>query len=147
LRKIVPAQLRRLSHGKADLSISPGLVFWIGEGGLYVLSELEIHATIPAKDINRARQYYEQKLGLIPTEEAPGGLVYRNNGVWFFTLSHPNAGTAQHTLMGWEVGDIEREVADLKARGAVFEGYDSPFKNCEQHRDDWTEPGRLVQGQ
>jgi hypothetical protein len=30
-----------------------------------MLSELEIHATIPAKDVDRARQYYDQKHGLV----------------------------------------------------------------------------------
>jgi catechol 2,3-dioxygenase-like lactoylglutathione lyase family enzyme len=91
-----------------------------------MLSELEIHATIPAKDINRARQFYEQKLGLPPAEETPGGLVYRNKGTWFLLYPTPYAGTAQHTLMGWEATEIEREVAELKARGVVFEEYDSP---------------------
>jgi catechol 2,3-dioxygenase-like lactoylglutathione lyase family enzyme len=91
-----------------------------------MLADLEIHATIPASDLARARRFYQEKLGLTPAEETPGGLVYRCAGSWFLLYPTSNAGTATHTLMGWQTGDIEREVAGLKARGVVFEEYNTP---------------------
>jgi catechol 2,3-dioxygenase-like lactoylglutathione lyase family enzyme len=93
-----------------------------------MLAELEIHATIPASDLARARKFYQEKLGLSPAEEAPGGagLIYRCYNSWFLLYPSPHAGTASHTQMGWETDDIEQEVAALKARGVVFEEYDTP---------------------
>jgi predicted enzyme related to lactoylglutathione lyase len=91
-----------------------------------MLSKLEYHGTIPALDIERAMKFYEEKLGLSPSEETPGGLVYKFQNSWFLLYPTQFAGTAQHTLGGWTVEDIEAEVAELKARGLVFEEYDTP---------------------
>ena len=92
-----------------------------------MLAELEIHATIPARDLARAKQFYQEKLGLTPAEEAPGGagLIYRCYNSWFLLYPTPHAGTAAHTQMGWVTNDIEQEVAALKTRGVVFEEYDT----------------------
>lgn len=93
-----------------------------------MLAELEIHATIPASDLARAKKFYQEKLGLTPAEEAPGGagLIYRCYNSWFLLYPSPHAGTATHTQMGWETDDIEQEVAALKSRGVMFEEYDTP---------------------
>ena len=50
-----------------------------------------------------------------------GGLTY--GGAWFRLYRTPYAGTAQHTIAGWEVEDLEAEVAELRASGVVFEEY------------------------
>lgn len=91
-----------------------------------MLNKLEVHATIPASDLERAKKFYLEKLGLTPTEETPGGLIYRCYNSWFLLYPTPNAGTSTHTLMGWTTEDIEQEVAELKARGVGFEKYDTP---------------------
>jgi hypothetical protein len=67
-------------------------------------------------------------MGRTPESEAPGGIFFRCGGGTRF-LVFPSGGTAsgQHTQMGWTVDDIESEVADLKARGVVFEEYDTPY--------------------
>jgi predicted enzyme related to lactoylglutathione lyase len=70
--------------------------------------------------------FYAQKLGLTPSEEVPGGLVYECENTWFLLYPSRGAGTAEHTLMGWSVEDIEAEIADLKARGVKFEEYNLP---------------------
>ena len=91
-----------------------------------MLSQHPIHATIPATDLERARAFYGERLGLIPAREEPAGLVYETpGGAWFRLYRTPYAGTAQHTIAGWDVEDIEAEVAELKARGVVFEEYQS----------------------
>jgi catechol 2,3-dioxygenase-like lactoylglutathione lyase family enzyme len=85
-----------------------------------------VAARLPAQDLARARAFYSTKLGLEPGEERPGGLRYRcASGEFSLFLS---AGTAagSHTQMAWEVEDIEETVAQLKARGVVFEEYDLP---------------------
>lgn len=92
-----------------------------------MLQKSPMYAYIPATDIARARKFYEGKLGLKATEEYAGGVVYRfgeNTGCFLYPT--PNAGTSQASQAFWQVEDIEREVAELKSRGVVFEEYDFP---------------------
>ena len=92
-----------------------------------MLRDHPLHATIPATDLDRARAFYADKLGLTPSGEDPGGLLYElPGGSWFRLFPTPYAGTAQHTLAGWNVDDIDKEVAGLRASGVVFEEYDTP---------------------
>lgn len=91
-----------------------------------MLSDLEVHATIPAADLERARRFYADKLGFQTATETPGGLVYRCKGSWFLVYPSGGAGTAQHTVAGWSTDHLEREVSDLRAKGVVFEEYDLP---------------------
>ncbi len=92
-----------------------------------MLADRPIHTTLPAADLERAKRFYSEKLGLMPESEAPGGIFYRCGADTRF-LVFPSGGTAsgQHTQMSWTVDDIESEVAGLKARGVVFEEYETP---------------------
>ena len=90
-----------------------------------MLQNFPLYAYFPAKDIDRARRFYEDKLGLKPKMEIAGGVVYGfAGGTEAFLYLTPNAGTSQASQAFWQVEDIEREVAELKARGVVFEDYD-----------------------
>jgi catechol 2,3-dioxygenase-like lactoylglutathione lyase family enzyme len=91
-----------------------------------MLSQREFHATLPAKDLNRARKFYAEILGMQPDSEDVRGLVYRGKDSWFLIFPSSGASTGQFTQGGWTVDDIEAEVAELKARGLVFEEYDYP---------------------
>ena len=92
-----------------------------------MLSQLHIHPTIPASDMERARKFYHDKLGMTPSQETPGGTMYEcADGSWFVIYPTPLAGTAQHTVAGWLTDNIEATVGDLKKRGVVFEEYDFP---------------------
>jgi predicted enzyme related to lactoylglutathione lyase len=86
-----------------------------------------MYAYIPVKKLDRARQFYEQKLGFKPARELGGGVTYEfEGGTACFMYETPNAGTSKASQAFWEVEDIEREVADLKSRGVTFEEYDMP---------------------
>jgi predicted enzyme related to lactoylglutathione lyase len=91
-----------------------------------MLSKAPIRAYIPASDVARARSFYEKKVGLIPKQEFAGGVIYECGGIDVFMYSTPNAGTSKASQAFWEVEDVEAEVAELKARGVVFEEYDLP---------------------
>ncbi len=92
-----------------------------------MLQRSPMYAYIPAKDVARARAFYEQKLGFKPKEETAGGVVYEfAQGTACFLYPTPNAGTSKASQAFWQVEDIEREVAELKARGVTFEEYDAP---------------------
>ena len=91
-----------------------------------MLEESEVATRLPARDLNRARKFYSEKLGLDPIEERPGGLRYRSNDGFLVLFESAGEASGTHTQMGWEVADIESIVAALKARGVIFEEYDLP---------------------
>jgi catechol 2,3-dioxygenase-like lactoylglutathione lyase family enzyme len=91
-----------------------------------MLQNSPMYAYIPAKDVERARRFYEQKLGFKP-REAAGGVIYQfADRTACFLYPTPNAGTSQASQAFWQVSDIEREVRELKERGVEFEDYDTP---------------------
>jgi catechol 2,3-dioxygenase-like lactoylglutathione lyase family enzyme len=83
-------------------------------------------ATIPAKDIDSTRKFYEGVLGLEIVRETPAGITYRTGDSTLSLYPTQFAGTAQHTLGGFVVGDVEAAVEDLRAKGVTFEEYDMP---------------------
>ena len=92
-----------------------------------MLQNSPLYSYIPARDVRRARTFYERTLGFKSKIEINGGVVYEfAKGTECFLYPTPNAGTSQASQAFWEVDDIEREVAELKARGVVFENYDMP---------------------
>jgi catechol 2,3-dioxygenase-like lactoylglutathione lyase family enzyme len=91
-----------------------------------MLADADVATRLPAKDLERARRFYSDKLGLEPVEERPGGLRYRCGGSYFALFESSGSASGSHTQMAWEVDDIETTVAALRARGVVFEEYDSP---------------------
>ena len=92
-----------------------------------MLHDFPIYAYIPAKDLARARQFYEAKMGLRAKEVREGGVVYEfGKGTACFLYLSPNAGTSKASQAFWSVDDVDREIEALKARGVVFEDYDIP---------------------
>jgi predicted enzyme related to lactoylglutathione lyase len=92
-----------------------------------MLKDAPIVPYIPAADVARARRFYEQKVGLVPREEIEGGVVYEcGNHSWIFLYPSAGGGTSKASQAFWQVADLDAEVADLKARGVVFENYDMP---------------------
>jgi len=92
-----------------------------------MLQKSPMYAYIPAKDVARARKFYENILGFKAKEEYAGGVIYEfGKGTGCFLYPTPNAGTSKASQAFWQVDDVEGEVAELKARGVVFEEYDLP---------------------
>jgi predicted enzyme related to lactoylglutathione lyase len=92
-----------------------------------MLKNAPIVPYIPARDVARARKFYEEKVGLVPREEVAGGVVYEcGNRSWIFLYPSAGAGTSKASQAFWQVDDAEAEVAELRARGVVFEEYDMP---------------------
>ncbi|MCL4562240.1 MAG: VOC family protein [Chloroflexi bacterium] len=91
-----------------------------------MLSTLEVIPTIPAHDLQRARRFYADKLGLVPTREAPDGLMYECKNSGFLLYETQYAGTARNTAMSWATDNLDREMRDLRAKGVIFEEYDLP---------------------
>ena len=92
-----------------------------------MLQKFPLYAYIPARDVARARRFYEDKLGFKPKEDVSDGVIYDfANGTSCFLYPTPNAGTSQASQAFWQVDDVDAEMAELKSRGVVFEDYDVP---------------------
>jgi catechol 2,3-dioxygenase-like lactoylglutathione lyase family enzyme len=91
-----------------------------------MLKHSDVAARLPAQDLARAKSFYRDKLGLIPSEERPGGLRYQCGNGWFSLFESAGIPSGNHTQLAWEIDDIEATVAQLRARGVVFEEYDLP---------------------
>ncbi|MGN7202409.1 VOC family protein [Arthrobacter sp. SAFR-044] len=98
-----------------------------------MLKDMEVMAVLPAKDIDRAKEFYRDKLGLEPERTmGDGGVVYRcGKGTSFMIYQTDNAGSAKNTQIGWGSDDVQRDVDELRARGVVFEEYDMPGLKTE----------------
>ena len=81
---------------------------------------------LPAQDLDRARRFYAERLGLEPVDERPGGLLYRVAGGEFALFLSAGRPSGAHTQMGFEVADLDATVAELRSRGVVFEEVDVP---------------------
>ena len=89
-----------------------------------MLDQTPLFANVPAKDYERAKRWYQEKLGLTPAVEmGPGGGVYAPGGVTFLLYETEFAGTGKHTVGTFVVADIDQAMTDLRARGVVFEDY------------------------
>lgn len=94
--------------------------------GRATLEFASVATRLPAQDLDRARRFYAEKLGLEPAESRPGGLRYHCGGGAFALFESSGRASGQHTQMAWQVDDIEGVVAELRSRGVVFEEYDMP---------------------
>lgn len=81
---------------------------------------------LPAADLERARRFYADQLGLEPAEERPGGLSYECGGTSFVVYQSTGRASGEFTQMGFYVADIESTVAELRERGVQFEEVDRP---------------------
>ncbi|MEU5657342.1 VOC family protein [Streptomyces sp. NPDC047737] len=86
---------------------------------------------LPVQDLERARRFYAEKLGLEPVDERPGGLLYRCGGSEFALFRSAGASPGTFTQMGWQVDDIEAVVTELGRRGVEFEEVDLPGLRTE----------------
>ena len=91
-----------------------------------MLQEGHVATRIPAQDLARARRFYSEKLGLEPSDERPGGLLYRCASGEFALFESAGASSGIFTQMAWNVDDIESSVEQLRSRGVVFEEFDLP---------------------
>jgi catechol 2,3-dioxygenase-like lactoylglutathione lyase family enzyme len=84
------------------------------------LADAKVATRLPAQDLERARRFYADKLGLEPAEERPGGLLYRCGGGEFALFESAGSSPGTFTQMGFSVDDFDATIADLEARGLTF---------------------------
>lgn len=90
-----------------------------------MLSDGKVRATIAVTDLERAKDFYGNTLGLALLDEGPAGVTYGGGeGTSLFVYPSLTAGTNKATYASWAVDDVEAVVSDLKAKGVAFEQYD-----------------------
>ena len=99
-----------------------------------MLDQAPVTTMLPVIDLNRARHFYEAKLGLRPRGSSPDGKFKYACGDATLALFPKPCGTkAEHTAVSFRVAKLEAEIADLKSRGVVFEDYDYPDLRTVDH--------------
>ena len=90
-----------------------------------MLGGKDVAATLPVSDLDRARDFYENTLGLEVLSEMTGAILYKSGSAVVLVYPSEYAGTNQATAAAWAVGgDFDAIVDDLKAKGVSFEHYD-----------------------
>jgi catechol 2,3-dioxygenase-like lactoylglutathione lyase family enzyme len=98
-----------------------------------MLQQSPVRATLPVADMERAKRFYAEKLGLTSIRDDPAEVFYEcGSGSILVLFPSRGAPSGTHTQAKFDVTDIVAEVAGLKAQGVVFEDYDLPqFKSMD----------------
>lgn len=94
---------------------------------------VEFHLMLPAGDIDRAKGWYEDTLGLRPVEEEDfGGAWYETGGTRFLLYPSEFAGTNQATAASFSFAGFDAALGLLRSRGVTFEEFDyGDFKTVD----------------
>jgi len=92
-----------------------------------MLTNVSVRPTLPVVDLNRAKKFYEEKLGLkvVGEDPSPGVILQAGGGTQLYIYQRA-ATKADHTAASFSVKDVEAEVTELKAKGVVFEEVEIP---------------------
>ena len=94
-----------------------------------MLGDSRVTPTIAVTDLERAKDFYENKLGLkldSSMSDMDGVLYNAGEGTNLYIYVRPNAPKADHTLASFKVNNIEEAINELSPKGVVFEHYDMP---------------------
>jgi catechol 2,3-dioxygenase-like lactoylglutathione lyase family enzyme len=103
------------------------------QGEPIMLTRAPLMTMLPVKDLERARDFYVNRLGLEAEGlAADGKFVLRAGGAKLALMPKPEGTKAEHTAVSFEVEDVAAEIRALENRGVVFEDYDFPgFKTVD----------------
>ena len=109
-----------------------------------MLTDAPVTTLLPVKDLERARRFYEGKLGLKPAGLRPDGKFLYDCGGASLALFPKEGGTkADHTALSFQVADIAASIAELERSGVAFEDYDFPGLTTIDHVA-WIGPERAA---
>jgi catechol 2,3-dioxygenase-like lactoylglutathione lyase family enzyme len=92
-----------------------------------MLKNSPVTPTIPVTDIKKAKDFYQNKLGLkLDDKQMPDGLLFEAGEETLLYIYERGKSTADHTLASFKVDNIEQEIKELTEKGILFEQYDLP---------------------
>src|SRR6266550_1253766 len=103
-----------------------------------MLNSQKIVAFVVTTDYSRARSFYVDTLALEFVSQDQFALVLRGNGNMMRVVKSENFSPARHTVLGWEVSNIESAASDLIGKGVSLEKY--PWVKDERGLGIWTAP-------
>src|SRR5215468_2362560 len=85
----------------------------------------KVSAVLCSTDLDRSREFYEQKVGLtLSPETIKNHLLFDcGDGTTLLVYGRPAPSKADHTQVRFWSSDVEQDVRELESRGAVFEDY------------------------
>ena len=89
-----------------------------------MLGKADATPMIAVKDLDRARKFYEETLGLTEVDDFGEGFMLKSGDTEFSVYRSEFAGTNKATALTFDVDDLEEEVRDLKQKGIAFEHYE-----------------------
>ena len=100
-----------------------------------MLTQAKVTTMLPVKDMDRARAFYEGKLGFRPDGGAKvdGRYEYELSGSRIALIPREGGSKAEHTALSFEVRDIAARIRELQGSGVQFEDYDMPGLKTVQH--------------
>jgi catechol 2,3-dioxygenase-like lactoylglutathione lyase family enzyme len=104
-----------------------------------MLGKADATPMIAVRDLDRARKFYEDTLGLKADEEWGEGVTLKSGDTLINVYRSEFAGSNKATALTFDVNDIDKEVSELKEKGIFFEHYDLP--GLEQHGDLYVSEG------
>jgi len=103
-----------------------------------MLGSSELVAFAATADLRRAREFYEQVLGLTVTQDTDFACVFDASGTMLRVTAVEQVARPGYTVLGWRVADIGATARALAARGVRFTRYDGMDQD---ENDVWTTPG------
>jgi catechol 2,3-dioxygenase-like lactoylglutathione lyase family enzyme len=93
-----------------------------------MLGNKDAASNVAVKNLETAKKFYEEILGLTPVgTEGDEAVVFKSGNSTVYVYKSQYAGTNKATAISWVVGEsIEEVVQQLKAKGVTFEHYDMP---------------------
>lgn len=100
-----------------------------------MLKDKNSSAIVAVKDLDRAKTFYSDLLGLNLADTSNEGMLgYRTGNTWLTVYKSGFAGTNQANAVSWDVGvELDNIVAGLKAKGVAFEHYDDMGRQGDIH--------------
>jgi catechol 2,3-dioxygenase-like lactoylglutathione lyase family enzyme len=89
-----------------------------------MLGKADATPMVAVKDLDRARKFYEETLGLSEVDDFGEGFMLKSGDTKLSVYRSEFAGTNKATALTFDVDDIDSEVRELKGKGVAFEHYD-----------------------
>lgn len=100
-----------------------------------MLTKASTTTMLPVADVERARQFYAENLGLTMRATGADGtpIFDAGNGSAIGLLQSEPGSQSARTVLSFEVADLTAEIRELEGRGVAFEDYDYPDLKTENH--------------